>query len=107
MAVCANLGSFDPVGIAYKITNIYLEDALEPQPHSPSKEIQNQGMALSEESLSAYAGDYDLNGRLLRLTVVGQGLQGSLRGRRIHLEPLSGRAVQDKYPAGSDNFHLG
>ena len=92
VVVLSNMASFNPTGIAMKITDIYLDGQLQKeQGEEIEAEAVPAGVEINADTLKAYAGDYVLgdgsvfsillqNGRL-SITVVGQ--------PAFRLDPLS------------------
>ncbi|MEO0339636.1 MAG: serine hydrolase, partial [Bacteroidota bacterium] len=65
IVVFSNLGSFNPGGKAYEIAEIYLDEYLEEEPESgalesTAEEETEDGVAVSQDLLDEYTGEYQL-----------------------------------------------
>ncbi|MGZ8846530.1 MAG: serine hydrolase [Pyrinomonadaceae bacterium] len=74
VVVLSNLGSFNPQGIAMKITDLYLADKLGPQPAAAAGPVEGPRVKVDPAILEAYAGRY-LSEALGVLTITHDGDQ--------------------------------
>ena len=93
VAVLSNLGGFNPMGIARRIADIYLEQVMEDEEESQSSESEAREVAVSVEILKKYVGSYQITPWRL-LTVIREG---------DHLSMMENNQSRSRMKAVSDS----